>query len=123
MCAKSLQKTLNSMVVRASKSFQYSRQITLANNFNRALPKFRYHALYYQIIKKSVKTNFMSTTRATHVCVSGNKTCFFFGNFGVLCFLETPVLRFVVLPYYRQMLRLAFSNRSRCFSLLFKLFL
>ena len=24
----------------------------------------------------------------------------FFGNFGVLCFLQTPVLRFALLPYY-----------------------
>ena len=24
----------------------------------------------------------------------------FFGKFGVLCFLETPVLRFALLPYY-----------------------
>ena len=29
-----------------------------------------------------------------HVCVSGGKKCLFFGNFGVLCFLETPVLGF-----------------------------
>ena len=29
------------------------------------------------------------------------KKCSFFGKFGVLCFLETPVLRFSVLPYYR----------------------
>ena len=35
------------------------------------------------------------------VCVSGGKKCLFFGNFGVLCFLETPVLRFALLPYYR----------------------
>ena len=31
----------------------------------------------------------------THVCL-------FFGNFGVLCFLETPVLRFALLPYSRR---------------------
>ena len=30
------------------------------------------------------------------------KKCLFFGNFGVLCFLETPVLRFALLPYYRR---------------------
>ena len=36
------------------------------------------------------------------VCVSGGKKCLFFGNFGVLCFLETPVLRFALLPYYRR---------------------
>ena len=36
------------------------------------------------------------------VCVSGGKKCLFFGNFGVLCFLKTLVLRFPLLPYYRQ---------------------
>ena len=40
----------------------------------------------------------------THRCVSvsGGKKCSFFGKFGVLCFLETPVLRFALLPYYRR---------------------
>ena len=38
----------------------------------------------------------------TYVCVSGGKICLFFGNLGVLCFLETPVLRFALLPYYRR---------------------
>ena len=38
----------------------------------------------------------------TYVCVSGGKKCTFFENFGVLCFLETPVLRFAYLPYYRR---------------------
>ena len=38
----------------------------------------------------------------TPVCASGSKKCLFFGNFGVLCFLETPVLRFALLPYYRR---------------------
>ena len=28
--------------------------------------------------------------------------CSFFGKFRVLCFLETPVLRFTFLPYYRR---------------------
>ena len=28
------------------------------------------------------------------MCVSEGKTCLFFGKFDVLCFLETPVLRF-----------------------------
>ena len=37
----------------------------------------------------------------THVSVSGGKRCLFFGNFEVLCFLETPVLRFALVccPY------------------------
>ena len=30
----------------------------------------------------------------------------FFWKFGVLCFLETPVLRFTVLPYYRRVSQL-----------------
>ena len=37
-----------------------------------------------------------------HVCVSGGKKCLFFGKFGLLCFLETPVLRFALFPCYRQ---------------------
>ena len=38
----------------------------------------------------------------TYVCVSRGKKCLFFRNFDVLCFLETPVLRFALLPYYRR---------------------
>ena len=44
----------------------------------------------------------LSAIRHTCVCVSGGKKCLFFGNFGVFCFLETPVLRFALLPYYRR---------------------
>ena len=40
----------------------------------------------------------------SYVCVSGGKKCLFFEKFGVLCFLETPVLRFAFLPYYRRTL-------------------
>ena len=39
----------------------------------------------------------------TYVCVSGGKKCLFFGKFGVLCFLETSVLRFAHLPYNRRL--------------------
>ena len=38
----------------------------------------------------------------TYVRVSGGKKCLFFGKVGVLCFLETPVLRFALLLYYQQ---------------------
>ena len=41
-------------------------------------------------------------TNISNVCVLGGKKCSFFGKFGVLCFLETPVLRFASLPYYRR---------------------
>ena len=30
------------------------------------------------------------------------RTGLFFGKFGVLCFFETRVLRFALLPYYRR---------------------
>ena len=33
-----------------------------------------------------------------------SKKCSFFGKCDVLCFLETPVLRFALLPYYRRFL-------------------
>ena len=36
----------------------------------------------------------------TYVCVLGGKKCSFYGKFGVLCFLETPVLRLALLPCY-----------------------
>ena len=36
-------------------------------------------------------------------CVSVGKKCSFFEKFGVLCFLETLLLRFVLLPYYRRL--------------------
>ena len=38
----------------------------------------------------------------TPLCVSGGKKCSFFGKFGVLYFLGTPILRFAHLPYYRR---------------------
>ena len=38
----------------------------------------------------------------TYVFVSGGKKCLFFGNFGMLCFLETPVLKFALLSYSRR---------------------
>ena len=37
---------------------------------------------------------FLPPDTHTYVCVSGGKKYSFFGKFGVLCFLETPVLRF-----------------------------
>ena len=40
--------------------------------------------------------------KAKHAKISEKQTCLFFGNFGVLYFLETPVLRFSLSPYYRR---------------------
>ena len=39
---------------------------------------------------------------AKHAKISEKQTCLFFRNFGMLWFLETPVLKFALLPYYRQ---------------------
>ena len=51
------------------------------------------------------KKYFLPPDTHTYVCVSGGKKCSFFGKFGVLCFLETPVLRFALLPDYRRIIR------------------
>ena len=50
------------------------------------------------------KRTFLPSDTPPYVCVSGGKKCSFFENFGVLCFLETPVLRFGLLPFYRRVL-------------------
>ena len=50
----------------------------------------------------------------TYVCVSGGKKCLFFGKFGVLCFLETPVLRIALWPYYRRIINIRRFLWSLC---------
>ena len=47
-------------------------------------------------------TTYSLLSLKSYVCLSGGKKCSFFGKFGVLCFLETTVLKFALLPYYRQ---------------------
>ena len=37
------------------------------------------------------------------MCVSGGKKCSFFGKFGVICIIVTPILRFLLLPYHRRL--------------------
>ena len=46
--------------------------------------------------------HFLPPDTHTYVCISGGKKCLFFGKFGMLCFLETPVLRIALLLYYRR---------------------
>ena len=47
--------------------------------------------------------HFLPSDTHTQVCVyQGDKKCSFFGKFGVLCFLVTPILRFALLPCYRR---------------------
>ena len=48
--------------------------------------------------------HFLPPDTQTYVCVSGGKKCLFFGKFGVLCFLETPVLRFALLSHYQRII-------------------
>ena len=45
--------------------------------------------------------HFLHPDTHTHVCLSVGKKCSFFGKIGVLCFLETPALRFTLLTSYR----------------------
>ena len=46
--------------------------------------------------------HFLHPDTHTYMYVSGGKKCSFFGTFSVLFFLETSVLRFAFLPYYRR---------------------
>ena len=48
------------------------------------------------------KEPFLPLDPRKYVYVSEGKKCSFFGKFDVLCFLETAVFRFVLLPYYRR---------------------
>ena len=43
--------------------------------------------------------HFLPPDTHTYVWVSEGKKCSFFRKFGVLCFLETPILRFALLLY------------------------
>ena len=43
-------------------------------------------------------------TNISYVYVSGGKKRSFFAKFGVLCFLETHVLRFAFLPYHQRII-------------------
>ena len=54
---------------------------------------------------RTLQANKPSVSKRTYVCVSGRKKCLFSGKFGILCFFETPVLRFALLPYYRRFVR------------------
>ena len=51
------------------------------------------------------KKQFLSPDTHTYVCVARGKKCSFFRKFGVLYFLQTHVLRFALLPNYRQIRR------------------
>ena len=67
-------------------------------------------AVLWKVLYRKVNmqpSNKLSVTRQKgefFVRVSGGKKCSFLEKFGMLCFLETPVLRFALLPYYRQII-------------------
>ena len=46
--------------------------------------------------------HFLPSDTHTYVCVSRGKKYSFFGKFGGLCFVKTPVLRIAFLPYYQR---------------------
>ena len=48
------------------------------------------------------------------VCLSGDKKGSFFGKFGMLCFLETPVSRFVPLALIPTSYAVLFYSRKAC---------
>ena len=75
------------------------------------------------ISRKQSTSNFRKTyisyplicTRV-YVCVSGVRNVRFAIKFDVLCFLETPVLRFGLLPYYRRFLHVNFFQLTQIFA-------
>ena len=68
-------------------------------------------------VKFSEKRVFLTPWYAqVHVRIRGKK-CSFFGKFGVLYFLVTPVLRFTLLPYYRRIILYFAGNSFINFSL------
>ena len=69
---------------------------------NKAHQTFRKINISYPLIYTRTKNkHLLPPDTHTYVSVSGGKKCSFFEKFDVLCFLETPVLRFALLPYYR----------------------
>ena len=65
------------------------------------------------VLRKQSTSNFPKKEHFfTPWCVSGGKKCSFFGKFDVVCFLETHVLRFAFLPYYRRKSSSLFSYQQ-----------
>ena len=69
-------------------------------------------AVKLKFVKKheSQKEYYKKTKHANvRVYIRGKKSLLF-GKFGVFCFFVTPVLRFILLPYYHQNCPLHFRN-------------
>ena len=52
-----------------------------------------------RVFQENIARQIFRKTKISYLCIRGKK-CSFSGKFAMLCFLEIPVLRFVVLPYY-----------------------
>ena len=46
--------------------------------------------------------SYLPTDTSCTCAYQGVRNVHFYGKFGVLCFYETPILRFALLPYYRR---------------------
>ena len=60
------------------------------------------------------KTNISYPLIRTRTCaLTGGKKCSSFQKFGMLCFLVTPLLRFVLLPYYRRKILFWYYSQNK----------
>ena len=57
-----------------------------------------------QMFQENKARQLFRKTNISSPCVSAGKKCSYFGKLGVLFFLETHVLRFALLSYYRQLI-------------------
>ena len=62
----------------------------------------RNYLFYSNVAERLLKLASFIKCFITYFCVSGGKKYPLLGKFGVLCLLVTIVLRFSLLPYYRQ---------------------
>ena len=77
----------------------------VGNKANRRISKWVFQEnKARQLFRKN--KNFLPSDTHTYVCISGGKKCKFSRKFGMLCFLETPKLRFALLPYYPRTVNL-----------------
>ena len=68
-----------------------------------------------QISKRVFQENKARQISARTCAYQGVKNVRFCGKFGVLCFLETSVLRFALLPYYRRSAKGAITDNCPLF--------
>ena len=57
--------------------------------------------------------HFLPPDTHTYMRLSGDRKCSFFGKFDVLSFLETPVLRLALLPYYQRIVDFEVESKDQ----------